>query len=282
MRQPQCPQPEHQHRHPAGLGPLLLGRHRCGVAPAVRRSTRSLASGRRRGRPCASPWRPAARACRSCCFGVPELRCDPMPGYPTARARGGPRRLASPEAAHRSTGDPMPRATRAAVAERPPTLVRLAAVAPRILVIDNYDSFVYNLVQYLGELGADAQRWPATTSSTSTTSSDSTPTASSSARAPARPRDAGLSNELIRTWGARVPVFGVCLGQQCIGEVFGGRVVRAPAGGARQDLADPPRRQGGLRRAAQSARGDPLPLAHRGARRRCPRSWRSPPRPRTD
>jgi anthranilate synthase/aminodeoxychorismate synthase-like glutamine amidotransferase len=97
----------------------------------------------------------------------------------------------------------------------------------RILVIDNYDSFVYNLVQYLGELGAesivhrhdavgldDVERLD--------------PDGILISPGPGRPRDAGLSNELILRWGPRVPVFGVCLGQQCIGEVFGGRVVRAP------------------------------------------------------
>jgi anthranilate synthase component 2 len=107
------------------------------------------------------------------------------------------------------------------------TPVRSGAVSPHILVIDNYDSFVYNLVQYLGELGArptvarhdelgldDVERLA--------------PDGILISPGPGRPADAGLSNELIRTWGARVPVFGVCLGQQCIGEVFGGRVVRAP------------------------------------------------------
>ena len=100
-------------------------------------------------------------------------------------------------------------------------------VAPRILVIDNYDSFVYNLVQYLGELGAvpvvhrdDALTLAAV--------EELDPDGILISPGPGRPEDAGLSNELIATWGARRPVFGVCLGHQCIGEVFGGRVVRAP------------------------------------------------------
>jgi anthranilate synthase/aminodeoxychorismate synthase-like glutamine amidotransferase len=100
-------------------------------------------------------------------------------------------------------------------------------VGPRILVIDNYDSFVYNLVQYLGELGAA----PEVHRDDAITLDDVEridPDGILISPGPGRPSDAGLSNELILTWGARVPVFGVCLGMQCMGEVFGGDVVRAP------------------------------------------------------
>jgi anthranilate synthase component II len=100
-------------------------------------------------------------------------------------------------------------------------------VAPRILVIDNYDSFVYNLVQYLGELGAE----PVVHRDDAITLDDVEqidPDGILISPGPGTPADAGLSNELIRSWGTRRPVFGVCLGMQCIGEVFGGRVVRAP------------------------------------------------------
>ncbi|UDY34242.1 anthranilate synthase component II [Dermatobacter hominis] len=100
-------------------------------------------------------------------------------------------------------------------------------MGPRILVIDNYDSFVYNLVQYLGELGAE----PEVHRDDAITLDDVEridPDGILISPGPGRPSDAGLSNELIRTWGARVPVFGVCLGMQCMGEVFGGDVVRAP------------------------------------------------------
>ncbi len=96
-----------------------------------------------------------------------------------------------------------------------------------MLVIDNYDSFVYNLVQYLGELGAE----PTVARHDEidlTGVEDLDPDGILISPGPGTPSDAGLSNELIRTWGPRVPVFGVCLGLQCIGEVFGGRVVRAP------------------------------------------------------
>ena len=100
-------------------------------------------------------------------------------------------------------------------------------MAARILVIDNYDSFVYNLVQYLGELGAE----PIVHRDDAIDLADVgsiDPDGILISPGPGSPKDAGLSNELIRTWGSRVPVFGVCLGQQCIGEVFGGRVIRAP------------------------------------------------------
>jgi anthranilate synthase/aminodeoxychorismate synthase-like glutamine amidotransferase len=100
-------------------------------------------------------------------------------------------------------------------------------VGPRILVIDNYDSFVYNLVQYLGELGAD----PVVHRDDALTLADVDaiePDGILISPGPGSPADAGLSNEIIATWGSRRPVFGVCLGLQCIGEVFGGHVLRAP------------------------------------------------------
>lgn len=97
----------------------------------------------------------------------------------------------------------------------------------RVLVIDNYDSFVYNLVQYLGELGAEpiVHRHDAIDLA-GVEALD--PDAVLISPGPGRPEDAGLSNELIAGWSSRVPVFGVCLGMQCIGQVFGGEVVRAP------------------------------------------------------
>jgi anthranilate synthase/aminodeoxychorismate synthase-like glutamine amidotransferase len=99
---------------------------------------------------------------------------------------------------------------------------------PRILVIDNYDSFVYNLVQYLGELGAEpvVHRHDAITLEQM---ADVDPDAVLISPGPGRPADAGLSNDAIRHFGEQgVPVFGVCLGLQCIGELYGGNVVRAP------------------------------------------------------
>jgi anthranilate synthase/aminodeoxychorismate synthase-like glutamine amidotransferase len=96
-----------------------------------------------------------------------------------------------------------------------------------VLVIDNYDSFVYNLVQYLGELGAEplVYRHDEATLEQMTALD---PAAVLISPGPGRPEDAGVSNEAITAFGARgVPVLGVCLGHQCIGQLYGGRVVRA-------------------------------------------------------
>ena len=97
----------------------------------------------------------------------------------------------------------------------------------RILVLDNYDSFVYNLVQYLGELGADpiVHRCDALTLEQIV---DLDPDGVLISPGPGRPEDAGLSNAVIEHFAGKRPVFGVCLGHQCIGQVFGGDVVRAP------------------------------------------------------
>ncbi|MCP4086200.1 MAG: aminodeoxychorismate/anthranilate synthase component II, partial [Actinomycetia bacterium] len=100
-------------------------------------------------------------------------------------------------------------------------------MAAHILVIDNYDSFVYILAQYLGELGAQplVQRHDAITVDEVR---DLAPDGILISPGPGRPDDAGVSKQLIAELGPEVPIFGVCLGLQCIGEVFGGDVVRAP------------------------------------------------------
>jgi anthranilate synthase/aminodeoxychorismate synthase-like glutamine amidotransferase len=98
-----------------------------------------------------------------------------------------------------------------------------------ILVIDNYDSFTYNLVQYLGELGEtlhvvrndaiaveDVERLA--------------PEAIVLSPGPGTPADAGITVPVIQRYGARIPILGVCLGHQAIGEAYGGRVIRAPRG----------------------------------------------------
>jgi anthranilate synthase/aminodeoxychorismate synthase-like glutamine amidotransferase len=95
-----------------------------------------------------------------------------------------------------------------------------------ILVLDNYDSFTYNLVQYFGELGADLH----------VVRNDQITVAEIEKLSPERivvspgpctPSEAGISSEVIKTFGERLPILGVCLGHQCIGEAYGGEVVRA-------------------------------------------------------
>ena len=95
-----------------------------------------------------------------------------------------------------------------------------------ILVIDNYDSFTYNLVQYFGELGAElvVRRNDQTTLREV---EELHPDKICISPGPGTPDDAGISNELIRQFGPHTPVLGVCLGHQCIGQVFGAEVVRA-------------------------------------------------------
>lgn len=93
-----------------------------------------------------------------------------------------------------------------------------------ILVIDNYDSFTFNLVQYLGELKADL-RVVRNDEVTLDQIRDLKPERILVSPGPCSPREAGLSNDIIRAFGPQVPLFGVCLGHQCIGHTFGGEVV---------------------------------------------------------
>jgi len=97
----------------------------------------------------------------------------------------------------------------------------------KVLLIDNYDSFTYNLAQIFGELGADVV----------VKRNDEVALADIQTLRPARicispgrgrPRDAGISCDVIRDFGAQTTLLGVCRGHQCIGEVFGGEIVRAP------------------------------------------------------
>ena len=95
-----------------------------------------------------------------------------------------------------------------------------------LLIIDNYDSFTYNLVQYFGELGAEilVKRNDEISLAEIETLK---PERIVISPGPCSPTEAGISNSVIRTFGVRLPLLGVCLGHQCIGEVFGGEVVRA-------------------------------------------------------
>ncbi|MEG4486532.1 aminodeoxychorismate/anthranilate synthase component II [Microcoleus sp. D2_18a_B4] len=102
-----------------------------------------------------------------------------------------------------------------------------------IIVIDNYDSFTYNLVQYLGELGAElpvareVQVYRNDQISLAEIS-QLQPAAVVISPGPGRPEDAGISLELIKELGPTLPILGVCLGHQSIGQVFGGKIVSAP------------------------------------------------------
>ena len=95
-----------------------------------------------------------------------------------------------------------------------------------ILVIDNYDSFTYNLVQYLGELGAKLSVFR-NDKLTLNKIKKLKPRCIIISPGPGMPSDAGISNEVIKKFSGDIPILGVCLGHQCIGEVFGGKVVRA-------------------------------------------------------
>jgi anthranilate synthase/aminodeoxychorismate synthase-like glutamine amidotransferase len=94
-------------------------------------------------------------------------------------------------------------------------------------VIDNYDSFTYNLVQYLGTLGAEIEVWRNDAIAVEALARQPLDGLLISP-GPGEPRDAGISEDAIRALAGRVPVLGVCLGHQALGEVYGGRVVRAP------------------------------------------------------
>ena len=98
------------------------------------------------------------------------------------------------------------------------------AASEMILVIDNYDSFTFNLVQYLGELKADL-RVVRNDEVTLDQIRELKPERILVSPGPCSPREAGLSNEIIREFGPKLPLFGVCLGHQCIGHTFGGEVV---------------------------------------------------------
>ena len=95
-----------------------------------------------------------------------------------------------------------------------------------LLVIDNYDSFTYNLVQYFGELGADPQV-KRNDAITVEELEKMRPAKIVISPGPGTPADAGISMEVIRRLGPKIPILGVCLGHQSIGEVYGGKVVRA-------------------------------------------------------
>ena len=134
-----------------------------------------------------------------------------------------------------------------------------------VLLIDNYDSFTYNLYQYLCELGArvTVKRNDAITVDEAR---ELKPDAIVISPGPGVPRDAGISIELIRALGPTMPILGVCLGHQAIAEAFGGVVTRAPELMHGKASQHPPRQRRRARRPAQPVLGHPLPLAVRHAR----------------
>src|SRR5919106_1705659 len=97
-----------------------------------------------------------------------------------------------------------------------------------LLVIDNYDSFTYNLVQYLGELGEQPEVRRNDQVTLEEIESNLNPSRILVSPGPGTPDDAGITLALIERFAGRIPILGVCLGHQAIGQAFGGRVVRAP------------------------------------------------------
>lgn len=97
-----------------------------------------------------------------------------------------------------------------------------------LLVIDNYDSFTYNIVQYLGELGAEMIVKRNDEITVEQIENDLEPERILISPGPGTPDDAGISLAILKKFAGRLPILGVCLGHQAIGQIFGGRVVRAP------------------------------------------------------
>ena len=135
-----------------------------------------------------------------------------------------------------------------------------------LLLIDNYDSFTYNLFQYLSELGEDVEV-VRNDKATVQELNDMGPERLVVSPGPSHPRNAGISIEAIQHFAGKIPVLGVCLGHQAIGEAFGGIVDHAGELETRQDLNDRTRRQRRLQRPTQPLRSSPLPLASRPTRR---------------
>jgi anthranilate synthase/aminodeoxychorismate synthase-like glutamine amidotransferase len=96
-----------------------------------------------------------------------------------------------------------------------------------LLLVDNYDSFTWNLAQYFGEFGATV-RVERNDAITIDQIAAQPPAAIVISPGPCTPNEAGISMDVVRAFAGRLPILGVCLGHQCIGQVFGGRIVRAP------------------------------------------------------
>ena len=131
-----------------------------------------------------------------------------------------------------------------------------------VLVIDNYDSFTYNLVHFLGEImGGVRPSVHRNDKITVEAVRALDPDAIVISPGPCTPNEAGICLDLITAVGAEIPIFGVCLGHQAIGQAYGGKVVRAPRPHARQGQRNPPHRAWRLPRHQRRLPGDALPLA---------------------
>ena len=97
-----------------------------------------------------------------------------------------------------------------------------------ILLLDNYDSFTYNLAQYLGQMGAETGRCAATIRFHVDEIEDLAPERIVISPGPCTPQEAGISVPLVRRFAGKIPILGVCLGHQAIGAAFGGKIIRAP------------------------------------------------------
>ncbi len=130
----------------------------------------------------------------------------------------------------------------------------------RVLVIDNYDSFVYNLVQYLGQLGVECDVWRNDEISVAEVGR-LRPAGVLLSPGPGTPDRAGIMLELIRTYAGEFPIFGVCLGHQAHGRGVRRGGGPGPRTAARQDVRGHPRWRRGAGRTARPVHRDPLPLA---------------------
>ena len=147
----------------------------------------------------------------------------PVKKSSTPRATASAQRTPARREAGRAARSQKPRATKAPAARRAPAP---GAPARTVVVIDNYDSFTYNLVQYLGALGAQVAVFR-NDAVTLGQLEKLRPRGIVVSPGPGTPKDAGISIDVIKRFSGHVPILGVCLGHQAIGAAFGGRVVRA-------------------------------------------------------
>ncbi len=149
-----------------------------------------------------------------------------------------------------------------------------------ILLIDNYDSFTFNLFHFLGDVGARCE----VVRNDKLTVADALarqPEAIVLSPGPCTPNEAGICLDLITAAAGKIPILGVCLGHQAIGQAFGGNVVRAPAADARQGLPHLPHRDRHPGRPPLAVLRHALPQPDRRSRAHCPTCWFPPPGPRT-